>query len=374
MVAKQVRVLLYVLILAQKQVLTKGFVTSRTSSSLLVRPRIRLHDVQQKIMASNVKDETSIQNIVKEEILAPRSNIAIPIDSTETSLVSSDIKKNAGLELWKKRLITHEDSFNLHKLASISYTISSAVMLINAAIGLSTSPEAFSNIPTVMELFMNIFTVSNIVMCFASVRMAFIHRQGDLIARNAFLGTAVSSLFSGFYMVWISPFSEGDIFNSLWISRMFFAVLVGLNAFFIADTILRTDEIVEGRRDRKAADYTGRKIIDTLGYVFPVAWGMPLIAATGWNSCVIHDRSWFIEQCLFIDSQLHYPGFQSHVFYQQLSTSLAASYASLFVTLRDKKLISKTVELGGITIFAMPALIWSIYTTVTFIRFLSMPH
>lgn len=364
------KLLLYVLLLAQKKVLTQGFVTSRTTN-LLVRPRIRLHDEQQ-IMASNVKDEVSIQNIAGEETLAPSSEVEVSIDSS--NFVSSEFKKNAGLELWKKRLITHEDPFSLHKLASIGYTISSAVMLINAVIGLSTSPEVFSNIPKEMELFMNIFTVSNIVMCFASVRMAFIHRQGDLTARNAFLGTAVSSLFSGFYMVWISPFSEGDIFNSIWISRMFFAVLVGLNAFFIADTILKTDEIVEGRRDRKAADYTGRTIIDTLGYVFPVAWGMPLIAATGLVSCVIHDRSWFIEQCLFIDSQLQYPGFQSHVFYQQLSTSLAASYASLFVTLRDKKLISKTVELGGITIFAMPALIWSIYTTVNFFRFLSMPH
>lgn len=278
------------------------------------------------------------------------------------------------LNLWKRRLITNEDPLSIHKLAAIGYTLSSAILLFNAAIRLSTSPELFSIIPSQFEIVMNIFTISNIIMCGASVRMAFIHRQGDLTARNAFLGTAVSSLFSGFYMVWISPFVEGDVFNSLWISRSCFAILVGLNGYFILDTILQTDEIVEGRRDRKAQDYEYRKVIDTLGYVFPVAWGAPLILATGFISCILHDRSWFLDQCAFIDEQMTFPGMQSHIFYQQLSTSLAASYASLFVTLRDKKLITKVQELTGITVFAMPALIWSIYTTVVFTKYLFVPH
>ena len=290
------------------------------------------------------------------------------------SSVITIIPNTKVLDLWKRRLITHEDAFSLHKLASVGYTISSAILLGNGLIRLVQSSELFAVIQPEMEIVMNAFTVSNIMMCFASVRMAFIHRQGDLTARNAFLGTAVSSLFSGFFMVWISPFPEGDIFNSLMISRIFFAVLVGLNGFFIADTIIQTKEIVEGRRDRKAEDYKGRKVIDTLGYVFPVAWGMPLIAATGLISCVIHDRAWFMEQCQFIDAQIHHPGMQSHIFYQQLSTSLAASYASLFVTLRDKKLINKMQELGGITIFALPALIWSIYTTYIFTSYLFVAH
>ena len=213
-------------------------------------------------------------------------------------------------------------------------------------------------------------------MCAASVRMAFLHRQGDITARNAFLGTALSSLFSGFFMVWISPFAMGDIFNDLVISRTCFAIIVGLNAIFILDTILKTEEVVEGRRDRKAEDYQGRVLVDTMGYVFPVAWGMPLILMTGYIASILHDRSWFLEQCQFIDSLRGSPSgvMQSHIFYQQLSTSLAASYASLFVTLRDKRLISKTQELGGITLFSMPALVWSIFTTVIFTSYLFVEH
>ncbi len=294
------------------------------------------------------------------------------LTTTTTTTVTATATNT--FDLWKRRLITNEDPLSIHKLAAIGYTLSSAILLSNAAIRLSTSPELFSIIPSQFEIVMNVFILSNLIMCGASVRMAFIHRQGDLTARNAFLGTAVSSLFSGFYMVWISPFVEGDVFNSLWISRSCFAILVGLNGYFILDTILQTDEIVEGRRDRKAQDYKFRKVIDTLGYVFPVAWGAPLILATGFISCILHDRSWFLDQCAFIDEQMTFPGMQSHIFYQQLSTSLAASYASLFVTLRDKKLITKVQELTGITVFAMPALIWSIYTTVVFTKYLFVPH
>ena len=110
-----------------------------------------------------------------------------------------------GLECWKRRLITHEDPFSLHKLSAVGYTVSSAIMLGSAAVRYAISPDLFAVIPPETEAIMNIFTVSNIIMCTASVRMAFSHRQGDLTARNAFLGTAVSSLFSGFFMVWISP-------------------------------------------------------------------------------------------------------------------------------------------------------------------------
>ena len=296
----------------------------------------------------------------------------MPIVNGPTAVLPAQERPAAGLEMWKRRLITHEDSFSFHKLASIGYTLSSAVLLGTAAS--QAFHGDFATIPMAMEPVMHAFTVSNIVMCGASVRMAFLHRQGDITARNAFLGTAVSSLFSGFFMVWISPFPLGDLFNYLWISRACFAVLVALNGIFILDTIVKTEEVVEGRRDRKAEDYKGRKLIDAMGYVFPVAWGMPLIAATGVIASVLHDRLWFLEQCQFIDQMMGSTGMRSHIFYQQLSTSLAASYASLFVTLRDKRLVTKTQELVGISVFALPALVWSVYTTVVFISFLFVEH
>ncbi|KAL7542716.1 hypothetical protein ACHAWF_007234 [Thalassiosira exigua] len=275
------------------------------------------------------------------------------------------------LETWRRRLVTLEDPLSIHKLASVGYTVTSAVLLGAAAV--QASKGDFATIPPSLEPVVDAFTVSNVVMCAASVRMALLYRRGDIASRNAFLGTAVSSLFSGFFMVWIGPFAAGDVFYDVGISRISFAVLVGLNAVFIADTLLKQDELIEGRRDRKAEDFEGRAILDKLGYIFPVAFGMPLIAMTGYLASVAHDRTWFLEQCRFVDEALTgAPGMRSHIFYQQLSTSLGASYASLFVTLRDKKLISKNQELAGIALFAFPAFVWSMYTTYYFTTSLFM--
>ncbi|KAL9188110.1 hypothetical protein ACHAXT_006488 [Thalassiosira profunda] len=269
------------------------------------------------------------------------------------------------LATWQRRLVTQEDPFSVHKLASIGYTVTSFALLGAAAV--QAMKGNFAIIPPSLEPVVDAFTVSNLVMCIASIRMAFLYRQGDIPSRNAFLGTAVSSLFSGFFMVWISPFAMGDVFYDIGISRLSFAILVGLNGFFILDTLLKQDELIEGRRDRTAEDFEGRVLMDKIGYIFPVAFGMPLIAMTGFLASVAHDRYWFLEQCRFIDDTFAgVNGMQAHIFYQQLSTSLGAAMASLFVTLRDKKLISKNQELAGIALFATPAFVWSVYTTYYF--------
>jgi hypothetical protein len=302
-----------------------------------------------------------------------------PMEMTDTTTISASATSTAviggGLELWKRRLITHEDPWSLHKLASLSYTVSSFLLMGTAAYRyLVLSPDAFATVPPSLAPLMWTFVVSTLVMCLASVRMAFLHRRGDVTARNGFLGTAVSSLFSVFMMVWISPLESplSALFNHDVINRGCFGVFLALNAIFILDTVLKADEVVEGRRDRKAQDYAGRKLVDTLGYVFPVAWGLPLIAATGFICSIWHDRPWYMVQCLLVDSQMGAaPGsIQAHIFYSQVIASMAASFASLFVTLRDKKLIDKTQELAGISVFAIPALIYASYTTFYFCSYL----
>ena len=302
-----------------------------------------------------------------------RGNATAAFDRTAVLLPAGASRPRNPLVRWQKRLVTTEDPFSVHKLASVGYSATSFTFLGTAAV--QALRGDFAIIPAWLEPVLYAFTVSNVVMCLASVQMAFLYRRNDIASRNAFLGTAVSSLFSGYFMVWISPFEVGDIFNDLWLSRLSFAVLVGLNGYFILDTLLKQDELIEGRRDRKAEDDERRELMDKIGYIFPVAFGMPLIATTGYLASVAHDRAWFFQQCQFIDESLtHAPGMQAHIFYQQLSTSLGAAYASLFVTLRDKRLISKTQELAGIALFAFPAFVWSVYTTYYFTTSLFMEH
>ena len=271
--------------------------------------------------------------------------------------------------LWRRRLITHEDPFSVHKLSAILYTASSVLILGTGAQRFLTSPPDFAEIPSSLELPVWTFVITNTIMCSASVRMAFLHRKFDLAARNAFLGTAASSLFSGFYLLWTSPFAP-NAFNNQVINRSCFGVLVLLNVIFIMDTLLNVPDIVEGRRDRKADDYEGRYIVDVLGYVLPVGWGLLPVVGTGIIGSVLHDRQWFFEQCVYIDQMTGQPGLNASIVYLQVMTSLAASYASLFVTLRDKKLIGKQQELAGITVFSVPTMIWTIYVSVIFLQHL----
>jgi hypothetical protein len=272
--------------------------------------------------------------------------------------------------LWKRRLVTREDPYSIHKISSILYSISALVILGTGAYQhVFESPESFAAVPSYLVLPTYVFAVSNVVMCAVSTRMAFLHRRYDLTARNAFLGTGASSMFSGFYFLWTSPYGPG-MFDDHLVSTLCFVVLVGLNVVLIGDTMLKVPGIVESRRDRKAADYPGRFLVDAMGYVLPVAWGLPPLLITFYVAAIAHDRAWFFEQCRYIDATRGAPGMGAELSYLQVATSAAASYGSLFVTLRDKKLISKGQELAGITAFSVPTMVWTIFASAEFIKYL----
>jgi len=273
------------------------------------------------------------------------------------------------LSLWKRRLITKEDPFSIHKISSVAYSISAIIILGTAAARYLDSPEAFATFPQSLELPSYIFSASNVVMCTASVRMAYLHRRYDITARNAFLGVAVSSLFSGFYYLWTNPYGP-EIFNDHLVTQLCFAILVTLNVVFIMDTVLKTSEVIESRRDRNAEDYKGRYVVDALGYVLPIAWGLPFILPTAYVDCVLYDRVWFFEQCQCIDQLRGMQGMNAELSYLQVATSVAASFGALMPTLRDKKLISKNVELGGITVLSLPTMIWTIRVSAEFLGYM----
>lgn len=147
-----------------------------------------------------------------------------------------------------------------------------------------------------------------------------------------------------------------------------FAVFLLLNFVLITDTCLKVPEVVKGRRDQKAAS---NFYVDALAYVFPVAWGLPFVLATGWVDAVLYNREWFFEQCKYIDQQTGAPGMQANLSYLQVLTSIAPAYGALFVTLRDKKLINKEQEVAGITIFSTPTLIWTVCVSATFFNYMT---
>ena len=70
--------------------------------------------------------------------------LAIPSNSTDgqfstgydgaVSLPTAQLQNKNTLATWQRRLITREDPFSLHKLASIGYTVTSAALLGTAAV------------------------------------------------------------------------------------------------------------------------------------------------------------------------------------------------------------------------------------------------
>ena len=264
------------------------------------------------------------------------------------------------LKKWKLRLITREDPFSIHKISSIAYTMSAAIILGTGAIQFFQSPETFSEVPPSLLIPGYIFAISNAVMCCGSVKMAFQHRRNDVTSRNVFLGTAASSLFSGFHFLWTSPFGP-EIFNNQLVNQSYHIIFILLNTVFTLDTLVKIPEVVESRRDRKAEEYPRRVVMDAVGYILPVVWGLPPIIVAVYFQAFVHDRLWFFEQCTYIDQMRGVPGLLPTLCYLQVAGSLSASFAALFVTLRDKKLVSKNQEIWGITVLSVPTMIWAMY-------------
>lgn len=269
------------------------------------------------------------------------------------------------VSLWKMRLITREDPFSIHKIACLIHTISSFAILGVAAFQFGIGQ--FDVVPPYLESITYVCFVSTTIMSLASVRMAFLHRKFDLIARNGFLGIVASTLFSTYFMLWTSPFAVATFFDDIWINRACFGILTLFNAYFVLDTVSKLDEIVEDRRDKKATDYQGRSIVDAILYVLiPVFPPLFLVALTAYIQAVLHDHPWYVAQCQYIFETTGFP-FEANGFYMQVLGAMAPAYGALFVTLRDKKLISKTAEVTGISIFAVPQLVWAVYLGYVFV-------
>lgn len=275
-------------------------------------------------------------------------------------------------ELWKLRLITREDPYSLHKWFSIVSTLSGLYILgvgcYQALLGGPGVEFGNNQLPLSLEIPTYIFFVSTTLNCLASVRMAFVHRKFDVTARNGFLGVASSTLFSVFYMLWTSPFEAGMVFNDQFINRLCFGIFVVLNTYFIGDTFSKNEEVVQGRRDMKAEEYTGRFVIDTFLYtLIPVVAALPAVLVTAYIQSVMHDRPWYFAQTQIIYDTTGVP-FLPHGYYCQVLGAIAASVGALMVTLRDKKLINKTAEWVGISIFSVPALVYTVYVGYVFIQ------
>lgn len=282
-------------------------------------------------------------------------------DDTIELMTASKAKSNTSnvLKRWERRLNTFEDAFSIHKLSAVVYTITSFTLMGTAATRwLIGGQEMFATIPDYIEPIMWSFCISNLFMCVASIRMAILYRNNNVASRNAFIGVAGSSLFSGYFLIWASPFAPEQMITPL-ASKIGFGILCGWNLILILDTMIRAGNIIDDRRDNTSEEENGSYWVEYLRYVASAAWPLPVILSTGYIDAVLYDHAFLINVFNQVWDTEQF-GLQSSVFYNNVGGSMAASYAAFFITLRDKMLISKKVEWIGILAFSVPILIWTV--------------
>ena len=276
-------------------------------------------------------------------------------------MAATKAKRNTSnnvLKRWERRLNTFEDAFSIHKLSALVYTITSFTLMGTAATRwLIGGQEMFATIPDYVEPIMWSFCISNLFMCAASIRMAILYRNNNVASRNAFIGVAGSSLFSGYFLIWASPFAPEQMITPL-ASKIGFGILCGWNLILILDTMIRAGNIIDDRRDNTSEEENGSYWVEYLRYIASAAWPLPVILSTGYIDAVLYDHTFLINVFDHVWNSEQF-GLQSSVFYNNVGGSMAASYAAFFITLRDKMLISKKVEWIGILAFSIPILIWT---------------
>lgn len=290
------------------------------------------------ISSSSTKSSSngeSVDNIALEnESLLSSSAVENIMKDAFPDNTSIDIKsKNTILSRWERRLNTFEDAFSIHKLSAVVYTITSFTLMGTAACRwLIGRQELFATIPDYLEPVMWAFFISNFFMCMASIRMALLYRSNNVASRNAFIGVAGSSLFSGYFLVWASPFAPEQMTEPL-ASQIGFGILCAWNVILIVDTMIRASDLIDDRRKKKTSKEENTSYgygLDYFSYIFSASWPLPVIFSTGYINSVLYDHGWLISVFDQVLQKEHF-GLQASVFYNNVGK--VHNYMSYFLPL-----------------------------------------
>ena len=239
------------------------------------------------------------------------------LDTNKKTTVVMKLDKN--LKRWERRLNTIEDTFSIHKISAVVYTLSSFTLMGTAVYRwIMGRQELFATIPEYLQPVMWAFCISNFFMCAASIRMALLYRADNIASRNAFIGVAGSSLFSTYFLAWASPFAPDQMIEP-GASQIGFGILCAWNIVLIADTLVRATELIDDRSSRAVSEEKDNAsyAIEYFRYIFSAAWPLPVIVSTGYINAVLYNHEWLIN---VFDQVLHKDGFglQASVFYNNV--------------------------------------------------------
>jgi hypothetical protein len=282
--------------------------------------------------------------------------------ATESSLSSLRINDRATtLKHWKRRLVTREDWKHLHKIFGVMFLVSSWGLTGYAVSDLVehgwTIPVTRHGRPFLALLWT--LVVTSVAQAFSSVTMAFRHRRGQPAVRNTFLCNAAVAILGSVSALWTSSWYPAVLNGTF--SKAFYLIMDVIGLLGLADNLVRLNALIASRQEtnkNKVAQVSRVQYWkDVFVYLMPILIGAPFFVAIGWQFGVRHDRIWYLDLLQQHPGHAHLKG---GGVYGMIMVAMGASYSSLIVTLRDKKLIRKSTEGLGLTA-VMLCLVGSLY-------------
>ncbi len=284
--------------------------------------------------------------------------------SQSTTSSSNGSTSAPSLETWKRRLVTKEDKYHIHKITGIGFMFASTMIMAG---GVWTK---FTSIPRWLHGATLLLVWSGWLQLYTSITMTrqFRSRTDE---KAAFLVTAIGSSMTNLLALWFSPFCPNVFLRHAWLPHG----IVALNTLCLWlpmwSFLSHPKDTIQNRQDLKATSpatmpavfrnwklpsfASAQQLRDTFAYFVQI----PIINLAASRMILqLHARG----RDFFLTSWI-LPGTpaqnMANIFYSMVFLSMASNYVALTATLRDKLLISQATEskvmaaLGAVSVFLL---------------------
>lgn len=240
-------------------------------------------------------------------------------------------------------LSTIQDRSWIHKITGTA-NLTSALALLSEFLYTCVTTSHPEITSTTLPLF-TVWALSSLGLSVSGTALA-VKYEAHLPSQRVFVGAAASLLLNAWMAWWSTPFFP-DFLSPYWINATVVAPLCVFATYNVYTTLRDTGPLLDRRRDREAREIheSGRtpKFVlarDFLCYIVPVAYGLPFFAFVYPQLAIFHDRQFIFD--------VGGPDFGSISLYMNVLAGMNNSIGSFLVTVRDRKVITRSTEMGFI--------------------------
>jgi hypothetical protein len=312
-------------------------VTKRQAASIPVVQVATLTDVSDMVPATDIVNPI----VIPADCLENNDSIPIPLSKS---------KSKPTFDTWKRRLNTHEDTFNVHKWSGLLFALSSTTI-----VGTGLINGFHNDIPSFVQPLDTILNLSILVQCASSIDMANKHRRNQPEIRDQFNALAYGMIFA-VLAAWLDgPFALDVLTENKMLSDVLVAGFGGFAMGYPLKGLWNKEKLIKARDDKISKTKQSSGEID-LGNLFVSGsfWINSLISPLLYMVIVAtflhpeHDRTWMLQW------QNEHAG-QAATYYGQVFGNTAFMWSAFVTTLRDKKLIGRSTE--SLVTFALMAVV-----------------